>query len=317
MDDNITVHRVVKSRKREGQYIEPHSHRFFHFIYLLSGHITVAVGEEKFQAGQRALIMVPPDVIHAITSLDTSISLDVKFSCSPGLKKRIAAFPRMISTVSDQANALMRSVLEEAVGQAPGHEEMIDLRLYELLLLLRRERGCGEHAWQTGSCPSGASENASMRRILQMIEEGLESPLRVTDLAERCGYSSNYFRLFFKEHVGIAPNSYINQRKIARAKEMMLYLDLNVTQISERLGYQSIHYFSRRFHQLTGISPTEYIGRVKDNRPINLVHNENTPIGEFELPVRDPVPTESKREVQTKREEEHEYEHQIAGHCPL
>ncbi len=301
MDHNITVHRVVKSRKREGQYIEPHSHSFFHFIYLLSGHITVAVGEEQVQAGQGTLVLVPPDVVHAVTSLDTSVSLDVKFSCSPGLKKQIAALPVAIPTVSDQANALMRGILEEAVGQAPGYEEMIDLRLYELLLLLRRERDRGEHVWQGGGCAAGASEDAGMRRILQMIEEGLESPLRVSDLAERCGYSKNYFRLFFKEHLGIAPNSYINQRKIARAKELMLYLDLNVTQISERLGYQSIHYFSRRFRQLTGITPTEYIGRVKDNRPINLVHNENTPAGEFELPVRDPAPPESGREARTKK----------------
>lgn len=183
----------------------------------------------------------------------------------------------MIPAVSDQINFLMRSVLEEAVGQNLGFEELINLRLYEALLLLRREQSRGENAWQSGSYPVMMSEDENVRKLLQIIEEELESPLRVFELAQRCGYSKNYFRLFFKEHVGISPNSYINQRKISRAKELMLYSQLNVTQISERLGYQSIHYFSRRFRRMTGITPTEYIGRVKGSRPINLIHNENTP----------------------------------------
>ncbi|MDD5832143.1 MAG: AraC family transcriptional regulator [Clostridiales bacterium] len=68
---------------------------------------------------------------------------------------------------------------------------------------------------------------------------------------------------------------------------MMLYSELNITQISEVLGFQSIHYFSRLFKKIVGIAPTEYISRVKDNRPINVLHNANTPKGEFEIPLRD------------------------------
>lgn len=87
--------------------------------------------------------------------------------------------------------------------------------------------------------------------------------------------------------MGLSPNAYINQRKISKAKELMLYSELNVSQIAESLGYQSIHYFSRLFKKVVGIAPTDYVSRIKDNRPINILHNANTPEGEFEIPVRD------------------------------
>ena len=67
----------------------------------------------------------------------------------------------------------------------------------------------------------------------------------------------------------------------------MLYSDQTVTQIAESLGYQSIHYFSRLFKKMTGITPTAYISRVKENRPINELHNANTPLGELEFPLQD------------------------------
>ena len=60
MHHDITVHRVVKSSKRAGQYIEPHIHAFFHFIYGLDGHLQVQVGAKRIQTKPGILVMVPP-----------------------------------------------------------------------------------------------------------------------------------------------------------------------------------------------------------------------------------------------------------------
>ena len=51
--------------------------------------------------------------------------------------------------------------------------------------------------------------------------------------------------------------------KIDAAKEMIRTGHLNFTQISERLGYTSIHYFSRQFKKLTGMTPSEYASSIK------------------------------------------------------
>lgn len=51
--------------------------------------------------------------------------------------------------------------------------------------------------------------------------------------------------------------------KIDAAKQLIRTNHLNFTQISEKLGYTSIHYFSRQFKKLTGMTPSEYASSVK------------------------------------------------------
>lgn len=287
MRDYVAVHRVVKTVKREGQYIEPHSHAFFHYIYSLSGHTRVTVEKQAYRTGPESLVLVPPGTVHAITSLDTSCCLDLKFSCSPGLEARITALPRYLRTADAKAGSLIRNIFEEAVGQEQDYDEVINIRLYELLILLLRQQSDGREDWQSARYSPDTFSNENIHQAIRIIEDELAGPLRVTELAQRCGYSENYFREVFRENVGVTPNTYINRRKISRAKEEMLYSDQTVTQIAESLGYQSIHYFSRLFKKMTGITPTAYISRVKENRPINVLHNANTPQGEFEFPLQD------------------------------
>lgn len=287
MRNDVVVHRVVKNTKQAGQYIELHSHSFFHYIYSLGGHTRTTVGDRAYQTEQGTLLLIPPGVAHEIISLDVSSCLDLKFSCSEPLAGDISKLPRCMQLVDAEINSLIHNIFEEAVGQERDYEEIINISLYKVLIQLLRKQDGGKR-WQLPiTYPVNIPDDENICRILQMIEGAIGKPVQVSELAAQCGYSANYFRQFFREKVGISPNLYINQRKISKAKELMLYSELNVTQISDCLGYQSIHYFSRLFKKMTGTAPKEYIKRVKENRPINVVRNENTPVGEFEIPLQD------------------------------
>lgn len=290
MRNSVEVHRVVKSVKRRGQYIESHSHTFFHYIYALRGHTQVTAAETVYQTEPGSLILLPPGVLHDIVSLDTSCCLDLKFSCSKKLEARLTELPCYLRTIGQREIDLIRNIFEEAVGQEMDHDEIINIRLYELLILLLRKndgRNGRKQTWLQVGHSEAAQTNEALSRVLREVEDELAHPIRVAELAEHCGYSENYFRQIFRACVGVSPNTYINQRKIAKAKEMMLYSERNVSQIAEALGYQSIHYFSRLFKKTVGVTPTDYVNRIKEERPINILHNANTPEGEYEIPVRD------------------------------
>ncbi len=51
--------------------------------------------------------------------------------------------------------------------------------------------------------------------------------------------------------------------KIDAAKQLIRTEQMNFTQISEKLGYSSIHYFSRQFKKVTGMTPSEYASSIK------------------------------------------------------
>ena len=56
---------------------------------------------------------------------------------------------------------------------------------------------------------------------------------------------------------------YFSLMKINIAKELIRTNRMNFTQISEHLGYTSIHYFSRQFKKITGMTPSEYVTSIK------------------------------------------------------
>jgi len=84
----------------------------------------------------------------------------------------------------------------------------------------------------------------------------------------------------FHDETGGGIMEYFSALKIKAARRMIREGRLNMTQIALHLGFQSVHYFSRRFKQFTGMSPSEYGESVKmlaeanhslsDNRTNNL-----------------------------------------------
>ena len=68
----------------------------------------------------------------------------------------------------------------------------------------------------------------------------------------------------FREKNGGGVIDFFLKLKIETAKQIIRENQLNFTQISERLGFSSIHYFSRQFKKITGMTPSEYASSVKN-----------------------------------------------------
>ncbi|MCU9815154.1 helix-turn-helix transcriptional regulator [Paraclostridium sp. AKS73] len=70
--------------------------------------------------------------------------------------------------------------------------------------------------------------------------------------------SSTTLHSLFKKNTNKTVNNYINDIKLKKSKELIKSSSYTFSQISELLGFSSIHYFSRKFKSHFGISPTEY-----------------------------------------------------------
>ena len=67
----------------------------------------------------------------------------------------------------------------------------------------------------------------------------------------------------FRSKCGCGIIEYFSQMKICRAKELIREKNMNFTQIADYLGYTSIHYFSRQFKKIAGMTPSEYALSIK------------------------------------------------------
>ena len=116
--------------------------------------------------------------------------------------------------------------------------------------------------------------------IIEMVHYADERPkTNFSDyLSEKLNYDYTYLANLFSEVKGITIEHYIIAHKIERVKELLLYDELNLTQISYKLNYSSVAHLSNQFKKVTGLTPTHF-KKLKDRRrnPIEDVGNINEP----------------------------------------
>ena len=96
--------------------------------------------------------------------------------------------------------------------------------------------------------------------IIQMVHYSDELPAQNYSeyLSEKLGYDYTYLANTFSEVKGITIQHFIIIHKIERAKELMLYNEMNLTEIAYKLHYSSVAHLSNQFKKVTGLSPSFY-----------------------------------------------------------
>lgn len=107
--------------------------------------------------------------------------------------------------------------------------------------------------------------------ITEMIHYSDEVPkANYSDLiSEKLGYDYTYLSNTFSEVKGITIQQFIIINKIERVKELLLYDELNLTEISYKLHYSSVAHLSNQFKKVTGLSPS-FFKQLKKKRKENL-----------------------------------------------
>lgn len=88
-------------------------------------------------------------------------------------------------------------------------------------------------------------------------------------ISQKLNYDYTYLSNIFSEVKGITIQQFIIAHKIEKVKELLLYEELNLTQISQQLNYSSVAHLSNQFKKVTGLTPTFY-KKLKEKRLKNL-----------------------------------------------
>lgn len=103
--------------------------------------------------------------------------------------------------------------------------------------------------------------------IIEMVHYSDELPkTNYSDyISEKLNHDYTYLSNVFSEVKGITIQQFIIIHKIERAKELMLYDELNLTEISYKLNYSSVAHLSNQFKKVTGLTPSHFKA-LKDKR---------------------------------------------------
>lgn len=98
----------------------------------------------------------------------------------------------------------------------------------------------------------------TMRKVLEFIHQNFMDDLSLDDVSQEIRMSASYFSTFFKQEQGVSFVEYLTHLRIEKAKQLMGETFLKIYEISERVGYADVKYFSRVFKRVVGVTPSEY-----------------------------------------------------------
>lgn len=127
----------------------------------------------------------------------------------------------------------------------------INEKLAALLTVLMEQSGHSEEGTERG-------KRLELSSIKAYLDEHYAEKIVLDDLAERFFINKFYMTKIFKATYGTTIINYLISKRITRAKQLLRFTDPTMDEISIEVGMDSANYFSRAFHKVEGISPSEY-----------------------------------------------------------
>lgn len=168
-------------------------------------------------------------------------------------------------------------MVKEELGKLGLHPTVIDLGVVELPEPITEEQRVKlrENLLKSGLELLDDNKSILIERIKNVITElihysdDLPTQNYSDYISEKLNYDYTYLSNVFSEVKGITIQQFIILNKIERVKELLLYDELNLTEIAYKLHYSSVAHLSNQFKKITGLTPS-FFKKMKKARNRNL-----------------------------------------------
>ena len=286
LEDSITINRVISVHYF--QYMSDfsfpgESHDFWELVCVDRGEIDALAGERRLTLKKGNILFHKPNEFHnVLTNGKVSPSLVViGFVChSPAIK----SFEDQLMSVQDTEKELLAQIIVEARNTFSGRlddpyqeelifnsepltfgsAQLITHYLEQLIIhLYRRYFSYSLPVRSSRFLAEASSGNDTYNRIVRYMEEHLGERMTIDRICRDNLVGRSQLQKLFRDTKGCGVIEFFSMMKIDTAKQMIRDNQLNFTQIADRLGYSSIHYFSRQFKQITTMTPSEYATSIR------------------------------------------------------
>jgi AraC family transcriptional regulator len=195
--------------------------------------------EQRFEwqgGGGRQFLFVDPAMVEEV--LDGP--------AAPRTSRRAPAEP----IASPLAATLLQALVHDLQDGSPGGTLAGDSLIVALVV----------HLWGPGSERRGGSglPAAACKRVLGYIEERLDTPVSLAELAQLARMSVRHFCRAFRASMGCSPHQYLLRQRVERAKLLIATREMALCDIAQAAGFADQSQFTRTFRKQLGITPAGY-----------------------------------------------------------
>jgi AraC-like DNA-binding protein/mannose-6-phosphate isomerase-like protein (cupin superfamily) len=261
--------------------LHPHRHEYFQIHVQLRGTTTHYIGSATRPVAPGTLCFIPPYKLHFIPTVADSECYLINATQAflvPGLDVNpldledvsIEQAPELApfkyqeyldyTFAGDELEtfaSLCRMMLKESTQRGPGSIVLCRAYLHQCVGLVCRRFGTA--LWNLAEQRvSTAARRETLSRLGQFLRANFDKHVSLTNAAEAVGLTPTYLAHLVKKETGKTFLELLTERRLDRAKELMLHSSLPIARIAEMAGFSDFAYFTRRFKQLTGVNPSRF-----------------------------------------------------------
>lgn len=254
----------------------PERHNFWEMVYVDSGRIHAVTNGVGCTLEQGQVIFHEPMEIHAHIS-DNRVANNMLVISFTAEGEIMQYFKSKTFTLDKTGRTLLSLFLQEAksaLGEVPGDYEdkknlhflpsvfgstqLLQCYFTELLIQLIRSGSTLSREVLSSKKSRDIANNSLSELICDFMKSNIYSTLTLKDVCTHFLLGKTQLCKIFRDSTGKSPMEYYIELKIKEAKKLLREENYSVSQISDMLGYSSIHNFSRAFKKAVGLSPTAY-----------------------------------------------------------
>ncbi|NQU41602.1 MAG: helix-turn-helix transcriptional regulator [Lentisphaerae bacterium] len=265
-------------------------------VYIAKGRMKLTIGEEVHEVHGGDLFWIPPDTPHEMRGYAPGTRLAFvhfdlvydgarshwDFSIPSGMVDMGELLPLMHppmdhpgllglkGVLRGHTNARAGRLLQDLCTEAARAQPLAGLRMSGLLIEIVAELLRGQIVREGG----WTAHVPALERVAAELAARCGEPLQLAELARKHGFSASYLRDLFARHYGCGPRTYLRQARIRQARSLMMGTSLTLSEIALRVGFESIHSFSRAFKAVERSTPSDY---RRAGRPSTRVGGRATP----------------------------------------
>jgi len=250
-------------------------HDFHELVYVDKGEINVKSQSYTGKLKSGEFIIHKPNELHSLACTGDApniIIIGFKSNCSTlnifsnDAFQTSAEHKRMLADILREGMSVYKPPydtpnlpeMQRADSYPFGADQMIKLKLEMLLITLIRDN-------TEGVLLSGpvTRTQTPLAEIKKYIDEHYCENIQLDNICFIFGTNKTSLCKSFKAEYGVTVLGYINSLKLKEAKHLLRQNKISITQISEKLGFTSIHYFCKFFKKATGASPMTYSNTIR------------------------------------------------------
>ena len=231
-------------------------HSYWELTYVDKGELSTTIDRVSYHLKQGDLIFYAPMQFHTqstfekISSSYLTINFKMNFNHADLLCNKIFSLKR-------DSYFIVTKLIEELSNDNLYSNDLSLCYLKQLIIQMLRLDNSHFHSKPTTHMQQ-TYENELLNDILLYIDNNIYEKISVSTLCDHFCISTSMLHSLFRKNMNNTAKNYINELKLSKSKELIRNSTHTLSEISEMLGFSSIHYFSKKFKSYFNISPTEY-----------------------------------------------------------